>query len=111
MCPPFTRPATTRHHRPTRPARSTSPSHSNGPLWRTVPKCRLTSYDPVLGTHTVPRRFERQADVDEIVRAYYLESLGTTPEPVDLDMSSPHMRAAAAELGFPLGEDGRLGDC
>ena len=56
----------------------------------------------------VPHRFERQEDVDEIVRAYYLESLDTPPEPVDLDMSSPHMRAAAAELGFPVGEDGRL---
>ena len=30
--PPFTRPATTRRHRPTRPARSTPPSRENGPL-------------------------------------------------------------------------------
>lgn len=56
----------------------------------------------------VPVRFERQEDVNKIVRAYYLESIDTTAEPVDLDMSSPHMRAAAAELGYPLGEDGLL---
>ena len=54
--PPFTRPATTRRHRPPRPARQTSPSRENGPLRRThqrVPKCRLTSHDTVFGTHRV----------------------------------------------------------
>ena len=52
--PPFTRPATTRRHRPARPARQSPPSRENGPLWRThqrVPKCRLTSHDTVFGTH------------------------------------------------------------
>ena len=54
--PPFTRPATTRRHQPTRPARQTPPSPENGPLGRTherVPKCRLTSHDTVSGTHTL----------------------------------------------------------
>ena len=54
--PPFTRPATTRRHRPTRPARQSPPSRETGPLWRThqrVPKCRLTSHDTVFGTHSV----------------------------------------------------------
>ena len=56
----------------------------------------------------VPHRFERQQDVDKKVRAHYFESIDTTPEPVDLDMSSPQMRAVAAELGYSVGEDGRL---
>ena len=56
--PPFTRPATTRRHRPPRPARQTPPSRENGPLRRThqrVPKCRLTSHDTVFGTHRLGR--------------------------------------------------------
>lgn len=54
------------------------------------------------------QRFDRQQEVNKKVRDHYRAKCGRDLPISEMDMSSPELIAAAAELGIPIGEDGRV---
>ena len=56
----------------------------------------------------IPENYDVQAEVNKLVRKRYRELAGLGPRASVPKMSSPEMRTVAAEMGFTLGEDGRL---
>ena len=66
--------------------------------------CDTLTYE---GWH-LTQRFDRQNEVNKKVRAHYRAKCGRDIPISEMDMSSPEMIAAAAELGIPIGPDGRV---
>lgn len=60
-----------------------------------------------IGWH-LPENFDVQKEVNKLVGQRYREIHGLSPRARVPKMSSPEMREIAADIGFPLGEDGRL---